>query len=204
MDTAEFGARVAPLLGEVKAVEFKRGGPIGDAHLLSKVIRAVLAMSNRRDGGLVVVGVAEEDHQLVWNGISDEDAATWVSDHLADKIAPYADPSVHFELSRVQWEDKTYLTIEVEEFDTVPVVCKRDYDNLLRQGAIYVRPRRKPESVEVPTAADARDLLELASEKLTRQFLATAERVGLLDRPAPEAGPNDEALFDSQLQDFLK
>jgi hypothetical protein len=201
LDDDAFGARVAALLGEAPSVEFKRGGPLTDAHLVAKVTRAVLAMANRRNGGLVVIGVEEEgDHQLGWTGTSAEDAATWVPDHLADKVAPYADPSVSLELSRVEWEGKTYVVVEVAEFDTVPVVCKRDGPGL-RQGAIYVRPRRKPESVEIPTAADARDLLELAAEKLTRQFLATADRVGLVG-PAAAHQPN-QVLFDQQAQEYL-
>lgn len=200
MDTSDFEARIAPLLGETPDVEFKSGGPLGDKQLRTKVIRAILAMANRRNGGVVVVGVAEENHQLIWSGVTEENAATWVSDHLADAVAPFADPSVQVELSRVVWQDHTYVVIEVSEFDAVPVVCKKD-SNGLRQGAIYVRPRRKPESVEIPTAADARDLLELASEKLTRQFLATAERVGLV---GGATGPADDAMFDQQLQEFLR
>jgi predicted HTH transcriptional regulator len=201
LDTDAFGSRVAALLGEVPGVEFKRGGPLTDNQLVAKVTCAVLAMANRRDGGLVVIGVEDEDNQLGWIGMSADDAATWIPDHLADKVAPYADPSVSLELSKVEWEGRTYAVIEVAEFDAVPVVCKKDGIRL-RQGAIYVRPRRKPESVEIPTAADARDLLDLAAEKLTRSFLATANRVGLVSSSA--APQPDNELFNEQAREYLE
>lgn len=199
MEEDEFASRVVPLLGETAGVEFKRAGTLDE--LLSKVVRATLAMANRRNGGLIVVGVEEVQHQLRWTGVTNAQAATWVSDHFADKVAVYADPSVSCQVSTMSHDGNSYVTVEVDEFDTVPVVCKKS-GNGLREGAIYVRPRRKPESVETPTAADARDLLDLAAEKLTRSFLGTAERVGLL--PATPAQPNDEALFDAQIDDLLK
>lgn len=199
MNAQEFTSRVATLVGETSDVEFK--GPATLDEVKWQVIRATLAMSNRRNGGLVVIGVDEVHHRLEWNGLTPNQAATWIPDHFADLCAVYADPSVECHVESVTFQGKTFVTVEVVEFDTVPVVCKRD-GNGLREGAIYVRPRRKPESVEIPTAADARDLLELASEKLTRRLLGTAERVGLV--PSTPPLPDDQAKFDSQISGLLQ
>src|SRR5918992_3524376 len=75
--------------------------------------------------------------------------------------------------------------IQVKEFADIPVLCKRSYDNVLREGACYVRSRRKPETSEIPTLADMRDLLDLATEKRLREHLALLERIGLIVLPSP-------------------
>jgi len=63
---------------EQRAVEFKRAGPKGDRQLLAKVIRAAMGMANRRDGGLVIIGIEENDNGApVPKGIADEDLVTW-------------------------------------------------------------------------------------------------------------------------------
>ena len=69
-------------------------------------------------------------------------------------------------------------------FADIPVLCKRDYQDVLRSGACYVRSRRKPETTEIPTQADMRDLLELATEKKLRERLAQMERVGMIILPS--------------------
>jgi len=90
----------------------------------------------------------------------------------------------------------------VEEFSDVPVLCKRDYDDLLRAGACYVRPRRKPETTEIPTQADMRDLLDLATEKGVTRFLERAKGVGLFISPTIETSTSDQDRFDEQLGDL--
>ena len=88
------------------------------------------------------------------------------------------------------------MVIQVEEFADVPVLCKRDYPDVLRAGACYVRPRRKPETTDIPTYADMRDLLDLAIEKGVRRLLAQAQRAGLFVPPVITS--IDQERFDEQ------
>ncbi len=69
--------------------------------------------------------------------------------------------------------------MKVFEFDDLPHICVRDYPGVLRSGAVYVRPRRAPETVEIASSVEMRELLDLATEKSVRRFLATAERAGV-------------------------
>ena len=94
------------------------------------------------------------------------------------------------------------MVIHVEEFADVPVLCKRAYDDVLRDGACYVRPRRKPETTDIPTYADMRDLLDLAIEKGVRRLLAQAQRAGLAVPPEITVVATDQELFDEQLGDL--
>ena len=159
-------------------------------------------MCNRRDGGTVIIGV--EDNQGVLNpvGLTEDDLAGWNYDALADQIARYADPSASFAVDIREYDGNSYVVIEVEEFSDIPVLCKRSYDDVLQDGACYVRPRRKPETSAIPTQADMRDLLDLAIEKGVTRFLERARRVGLFSIPTAELQVTDRERFDEQLGDL--
>ena len=49
---------------ETPGVEFKSPGLRTDKNFLAGVARAVLAMANRRGGGLVIIGVRDDGSQL--------------------------------------------------------------------------------------------------------------------------------------------
>lgn len=189
---------------EQASVEFKGPGLKTDRHLFAKVTRAVLGMANHRDGGIVVVGIEEQQSALVPTGLTPDQLATWNYDDLADGLAPYADPSVEFDTEVVVYKGQRFLLIRVEQFVEVPVLCKkgynRDRDVILRDGACYVRPRRKPETIEVGTYADMRDLIEIATDKGVRRFVARTQAAGVPLTVQKEE--SDEDLFEEQAEGF--
>ncbi|MGQ0825122.1 MAG: AlbA family DNA-binding domain-containing protein [Actinomycetota bacterium] len=197
--TPERFAELRALAREQRAFEVKRSGSMTDSAFLARVIRAALAMANRQDGGVIVLGV-EDGNPLQWTGMTEEDLATWSNpDSFADKLAVYSDPPIAFELGVQKDTDANgFVVIEVEEFVDVPVICKKDYPEVLQAGHCYVRSRRKPESVPVPGQAEMRELLDLASEKALSRVLGTVERAGgrIVGAPTPDA------LFDEQAGDF--
>lgn len=187
---------------EQRGVEFKQGGSRKDKRLLTKVVRAIIGMANRRDGGYVIVGVSEGESNIpIFDGVSNEDLFTWTSDTLADSLAEYADPGVNFDLKIIEFENKKYVAIVVHEFEDIPVICKKDYPDVLRAGACYVRTRRKPETLDIPTQTDMRDVLDLAIEKGVRRFVAQAQASGM--SLSGQLQPTDSQLFIKQLSDFL-
>lgn len=88
------------------------------------------------------------------------------------------------------------MVLDIEEFPDIPVLCKRDYDNVLRSGACYVRSRRKPETSEIPTQTDMRELLDLASSKAVVRRLTEYRRMGLI--PDVPLVLTDQERFDEQ------
>ena len=97
MDDEDFAQRLA-LGHEIRGTEFKGPGPRSDGRLVAQVVRAVLGMANRRDGGSVIIGVEDNGAVLTPVGLSQSALATWTYDAMADQIARYADPSVTFAL----------------------------------------------------------------------------------------------------------
>lgn len=199
MTNEEFEQLLA-LSHEISGVEFKGRGRHSDRQFFAQVVRAVLAMANRRDGGIIVIGVEDTGTSLNPIGLSVQELTTWRYDDVADGIASYTDPGVSFELEVKEHLDNSYVVIEVSEFEDVPVLCKRSYQGILRDGACYVRTRRKPETTEIPSQAEMRDLLDLATDKALRRFVERVRRTGLA--PFLPSPPDDEDLYNEQRGDL--
>ena len=197
--TDEEFAQIIALGRETSGVEFKGPGPRSNRQLFAQVVRAILGMANRQDGGTVIIGVEDNQGVLDPVGLGEDDLTTWGYDDVADGLAMYADPSVSFDLEVKEYNGKKYVVLEVDEFADIPVLCKRDYQGVLRNGACYVRSRRKPETSEIPTQEDMRELLELATDKGVQRFLERAVRVGLIVLPSLTPQPTDQELLDQQL-----
>jgi len=191
------------LLGrEQRHIEFKTGGAKTDKRLLTKIIRAVISMANNSDGGKVIIGISEnDDGSLNPDGISEGDLNTWSYDKLSDSLAEYCEPNIIFDYEVFEYESKNFIILNVSDFDEVPILCKKDYPEVLRSGACYVRTRRKPETSEIPTYIDMRDLIDLAVDKSIRKFIKRANNSGLL--PTSPVSPTDEDLYAGQL-DYLR
>ncbi len=185
---------------ELSGLEFKGSGSRSERRLFAQVVRAVLGMANRRDGGTVVIGVQDDGSSLHPVGVDEPDLATWQYDGVADALAEYADPSVSFDLEFKTHDGRTYVVIEVAEFEDIPVLCKKAYGDVLRNGACYVRTRRKPETSEIPAQAEMRDLLDVAIDKGVQRFLSRAQTAGMISFIV--AAPGDRERFDQQLGDF--
>lgn len=192
---------------EQNGVEFKGPGKRTDKDFAGKVIRAMLGMANRRDGGLVVLGVDSET--LEAQGLEDQDVATWKYDHLATLVNEYASPSVRFVVDNKVRAGRTFLVITIDEFAEIPVLCCKDRhatsgkDLILRRGACYVRSRHKPETSEIPSEEEMRELLEIATDKGVDKFLARAKRFGLYGGVLPGTlRLEDKDRFDEQVQDM--
>ncbi len=197
------------LKNEIPGVECKSPGSLKDNPLLGKVIRAVIGMANRRDSGIVIVGIAERNHLLSYDGLTEEQAATWLYDHLADAFAKYAEPLISFDYHLHIWEQKRFLVLYVHEFTDVPILCKNEYfdmsnpskaeekrERVLRKGALYARSFHKPETKEVTSAENMRLLLDLATEKRLQKFITQARLAGV--RLSQNTHIQDEERFVQQ------
>ena len=186
-------------LQEAPDIEFKESA---SWDLLKwKIIKTALAMGNLRDGGILIVGVAQRAGQEQRTGITQEHLATYDPDKIADQFGRFISPEIEFTLVRVPHQDNTYLAFEFQEFREIPLVCKRngpDGEGLVA-GTVYVRPwEGRPRSTKVTDAAQMRELLDLAGDKAARRIIERGTRAGLElpagDRPLPVTDPFDGEL----------
>jgi len=166
-----------------------------------RLLKTIMGMANLRDGGLIVVGVAEKGNAWSLTGIAPEHLVTFDYDSIIDQLGKYASPQVRVDVVTHDHEDgNRYLAFHVHQFDDSPVICRHNSSDTVKPkdrltaGDVYVRPGAgKPQTATVTDAAQLRDLLELAAESRARKIVETAKRLGLV--PAETAA----AQFDEEL-----
>lgn len=192
---------------ETRGFELKGPGSSEEKAFFVKVARAALSMGNLRDGGHVVIGIEDTRPQDMLPGLDPEQLKSWQSyDDIADRLAVYADPPLRFDLAELALAtDVAVIVLQIHEFDDVPHLCARAYQHDLRKGALYVRSRKKPETAEIASSVEMREILDLAVEKRLRGFIETAERAGVKVVPATATttspSTDDTEKFDSQRGD---
>jgi hypothetical protein len=176
---------------EERNLEYKSGENWRDIKF--KIIKTILAMSNIRDGGTIVIGVSQSRDAFIPSGFSLTDLDSYSQDTIAANANEFSDPYTEVIVMKVPHEGKNFVVIQVEEFSELPVICKKDGDGL-RKGAIYTRPRRMHETAEIPSQTEARELLDIATEKSIRSTYARIRRANLeVSEPEPSDG-----LFEKQ------
>ena len=118
-------------------------------------------------------------------------------DNVQAYINRFADSYVRIEVYIVPRNSQKFIAIVVHEFDEVPVICRRS-DVGLRQGAVYTRSYRMPETCEVPSQTEMREIIDMATDKGVRRFLEKSRRAGLLAGETVQR--TDSEKFDEELE----
>jgi predicted HTH transcriptional regulator len=139
----------------------------------AKLAKHVIGLSNRKDGGYVLIGV--EDSTLKPVGLTDDQVATWDAASVNTALAPYAAPRPVVQVIRGSLGDGTVLlALRVAAFKEQPLVCTKSVTDrgrtILREGALYIRTEGT-ETKEVTTEAEMRELLSRAYVKRAERLL---------------------------------
>jgi predicted HTH transcriptional regulator len=111
--TEQESAALLQLGHETHGVEFKGRGMPSDASFFAQVIRAVLGMANRRDGGLVILGV--DSTTLDPEGFDEGDAQAWLDfDAISARVNVFAAPSVNFHPESVSFRGRLFVILRVQ------------------------------------------------------------------------------------------
>jgi len=184
---------------ESRWLEVKGPGSRDNDHMVAKVAHAALGLGNLRDGGHIVIGIDDKAIASLLPGLTDEQLASWVAhDDLARKLANYADPPLQFNVAAVELSTGAKVAvIEVFEFSDTPHFCAKDYGEVLKKGALYMRPRKVPETSVISSAVEMREVIELAIEKRLRAYVETAERANVVIS-AEAVTPSDGDRYDAE------
>jgi hypothetical protein len=166
---------------EGRSLELKGSGSFGDRRFRALIARASLGMGNIRDGGYVVIGIDDTNPGALLPGLNPDELASWlVYDEVSAGLNTYADPPLGLDVREVALSSGVSVAVlRIAEFEVVPHLCARTYDDVLSEGALYVRSRRIPETAQVRTSAEMREILDLAVEKRLRAYVETAQRAGV-------------------------
>jgi len=154
-------------------LEFKSSFDFEDNNWLKeKTYRAILAMSNTRGGGDIVIGVKERaDTTFNLSGLEKDHLDKFRSklEDLKSQIESFATEPVSYEIYDASLDElKHFLIIRISEFRRRPIICRKNgrEKDILEQGAIYIRTLKdKPSSVKIVDPLDIQDLLERSVDK---------------------------------------
>ena len=184
---------------EQRNLDYKQSMSWNDPTFKISLTKCILAMSNIRDGGYIVIGVRQNsDGSFDPDGMQQSDMASFNQDNVSAQVAEFADPFASFDLIAVENADKKFIVIRVKEFEEIPVICKRDYGNELHRGKIYSRTRRMPECAEVLSSSEMREIIELATQK---QMNKVQGLISDLIQSSQATAIPDEELYNREAED---
>lgn len=162
-------------------LEYKQNFQLGDN--LLKYIKTMVGMANNR-GGEIVFGVKDSPHIPL--GMTNNRFVSTDPKTIDAKIREYFEPSLKWEAKEIEFEGKTFGLISVREAQEKPIVCKRNKDNILREGAVYYRYRGETKEIEYP---ELRNLLDVEKEKERVLWIKHIEKIRM-------AGPRNIEILD--------
>lgn len=184
-------------------LEFK--GPYTWEENKYKIVRSVLALSNQQDGGEIFIGIKEENNRGTPVGLTSEVENTYQHDHINVVINEYAEPAVTVRLELVTSDSKKFLIIKVPEYDYLPIICKKNYQDpatgkqLLQEGTVYHRKKGDNRSYNQWTISEMREFINLATNKKQARREKNQEIIRKQMRPES----NQEIIRKQELSDFL-
>jgi predicted HTH transcriptional regulator len=193
-------------LGSESRVDYKSARPApSEARPRAVFAKHVIGLSNRKDGGYLLIGV--EDGTLAPVGLTADQVESWDAARIHPWLAGYAAPAPVIQVVRGSLEDgKALVALRVLPFDEQPLVCTKtvsDAQNkpITREGALYIR-NEVTQTREVSTEAEMRELLGRAYVKRGERLLQ--EIKALIDVHWPGSGAPTALGLASMIEQDLE
>ncbi|WP_280309022.1 AlbA family DNA-binding domain-containing protein [Nocardia abscessus] len=134
-----------------------------------EVLKDIIAMSNTRDGGYLLVGVEQHGGKFKPVGITSQQAKSFDPTNIGQFAKNYCSLLPVVGAQVVEIDGVELLLLRVDEFDSEPIVCTKDLhgdknDLVLRAGSIYVRTT-DARSLAIDSGESMRAFLDLAVQK---------------------------------------
>jgi len=138
----------------------------------ARLAKDIAAFSNSRDGGFIVIGKEEsQPGSFTIVGLTAEAASTFETTKVANWVNSRFAPPIRLTCYRVQHHGAELIVIRVYEFNDIPAICTRRFDDpgnsrkpILEEGRIYVRTPNA-ESKPLQKEGELRELVGIATKK---------------------------------------
>jgi hypothetical protein len=163
-------------------IEYKQNFQLGDN--LLKYLKSLVGMANNK-GGQIIFGIQDSPHLpkgMTNNHFRETDPAK--IDRL---IREYFSQELIWQMNILEFDNKEYGQIIVDEAEAKPILCKKNKDNIVREGAIYYRYRAETKEIEF---AELKNLLEKEKEKEKMLWMQHIQKIA-------QIGPQNISLFDT-------
>ncbi len=162
-----------------------------------EIVKDILSLANLSGGGRIVFGVRDTDFEPV--GMTQSDFESFDTTRLNSFLRQYTDPEHCCVVSKNEIDGKLHVTIEVPEFVSEPIICKKDLQTndghtILQRGAIYMR-KESAESTIINSSTQMRELLTRALKHRSDDLLKSINI--LLSGQNP--GRSSVSVFDESI-----
>lgn len=197
---------------ENKSVEFKPSvswpnhiKDIHQNHKVQEIIKSIMAMSNNRDGGKIILGIEKNNEEkYILQGMKEDDLRTYDQDLIFEHVRNFGEPEPRFQILNIEHNNKNFIVFAIQSFIFAPVICKNNKNlNKLEHAVIYIRTD-KPETKKITDPSEMREVINLAIEKeldlifvRIQRFFKTMSGVKVLKSTKP-----DEEKFKEELKDI--
>lgn len=190
---------------EGRATEFKQSLSWADPRTQAKVVKWALGAANLADGGVLAFGLERVDPNPLYTmvGMGQADHDSFNQDAVSATVNTYATPHVDLSVVHASVDDKLFVAVIVRQFSDYPVICARDLPveggrPVIIKGRVYCRSRRTPETTEVQSPEDMRDIIDLAAARGLERYFRLRE----IERRFE--GPSAAERFNRQAGDLLE
>lgn len=163
-------------------LEFKQNFQGGDNFV--KVIKTMVGMANNK-GGEIVFGVKDRPHLPI--GMTNTRFHEVDPSEIDSKIREYFSSEIKWSSSTSTFNGKEFGILSISENDNKPIICKKNKDNILREGAIYYRYRGQTKEIEF---AELKEILDKEKEKEKILWIKHIQKISMI-------GPRHVHLLDS-------
>ncbi len=168
-----------------------------------EIAKDILAFSNTRDGGVILIGVNDKSGAL--EGLTEEQYTSFDQTKCNSFIHKYTDPRHTSKIHRIVVDQKRVVAIDIPEFADVPILCARDAHSsvnqsklILRRAALYMRTD-KATSEPIDDADAMRELLNRGLMRRTDELLRAIKQIVLPNQTTTISEPGAE--FKAEVED---
>ena len=163
-------------------LEFKQNFQLGDN--LIKYIKTLVGMANNK-GGRIVFGIQNSPHiptGMTNNKFYEIDPAV-----IDRTIREYFSQELIWEPKISKFRGREFGIILVGEADSKPIICKKNKEKIVREGAVYYRYRGETKEIEYP---ELQKIIDREREKEKRLWMQHIQQISSI-------GPKNVHLLDT-------
>lgn len=167
-------------------LEYKGDVSWSDRAKKFEIIQTIFALSNERDGGVIVIGVKDDGHL---EGLAEENYNSYSHDHINQYLVNKCNQSVGCKVDKFEYLDnddgvlKKFVFIQVSESKEFPLIYTSGNELIkegvgsfsgnigLRAGALYIRNKLDIGNKEISSTQEWQELIERTYKKYEQETL---------------------------------
>lgn len=163
-------------------LEFKANFHLGNQ--LLEYCRSLVGMANNK-GGQIIFGI--QDKPRIPIGMTNDKFITCDPSKINQTLMEYFSHEIEWEMDVLEFEDKKFGRIRVNEAFSKPIICRKNGDKVLREASIYYRYRGETKEIQYTELAQ---ILQHEKDKEKKLWMQHIEKIGTV-------GPQNIHLVDT-------